>query len=256
MKTKLIISLVLVFILLVTGGCSAWFAGGPDEPGEPDQEENSLPPEIEKWVEDSLTIFVGQARRFEDKLYLLATYGEKMTGGYLVEITAVSEEADRLVVTVNFSDPGEDEMVTQALTYPYDLAVIDDPGLPVEFIATGAQSYLPTLYGLDYLPAGSYGSQWIRIFRPLPGDLVEDTFRVEGIGNVFEGNIQYRLLDAGSNLLDEGFVTAAMGDWGFFSFELEAGGLTGGSALLLELFTESPKDGSLENLVSIDLTVK
>jgi hypothetical protein len=258
MKVKLLLLLAALLILLFTSGCSEEPAGsvGPEEPVEPDQVENNLPPEIEAWLEDSLMLFLGQARSYEGKLYLLATYGEQMTGGFIVEIVTIEEEADRLVVTVNFSDPGGDEMVTQALTYPFDLVVIDDPGLPVEFMATGSQDYLPTLYGLEYLPSGSHGSQWIRIFKPLPGDPVDDRFKVEGIGNVFEGNIQYRLLDADHKRLDEGFTTAAMGDWGFFSFEMETGGLISGSALVLELFTGSPKDGSEENLVSIDLTVK
>jgi hypothetical protein len=252
-------------ILLLAMVALLFFSGCADQPVDQDNvvnpedqdlQEDVLPEEISTWVEESLMLFLGQARVYNDKLYLLVTYGEKPTGGYSVAITDITERDDRLEVTINFTDPAEDEMVTQALTYPYELVVIDDPGLPVDFIATGAQEYLPTLYGLEYLPVGNYGSEWIRVFRPQPGDQVEDSIIVEGIGNVFEGNIQYRLLDADGTLLDEGFTTAMMGDWGFYSFVVKTGGLASGSAIVLELFTESAKDGSVENLVSIKLTAK
>jgi len=248
---------VALLVLLFTG-CTDQPADQDNGviPNDQDLREDELPEEISAWVEGSLTLFLGQARVYNDKLYLLVTYGEKPTGGYLVEITDVTERDDRLEVTVTFSDPAEDEMVTQALAYPYELLMIDDPGLPVVFIATGAQEYLPTLYGLEFLPVGNYGSEWIRVFRPLLGDQVANSIIVEGIGNVFEGNIQYRLLDAGGIILAEGFTTAMMGDWGFYSFELATSGLVSGSAILLELFTESAKDGSIENLVSIELTAK
>lgn len=255
---RLLLLVMVGFLVLLFCGCTDQPADHDNGliPDDQDLREDVLPEEISAWVEDSLTLFLGQTRIHNGKLYLLVTYGEKPTGGYLVEITDITERDDHLEVTINFTDPAEDEMVTQALTYPYELVVIDDPGLPVDFVATGSQEYLPTLYGLEYLPVGNYGSEWIRVFRPLPGDQVENSIIVEGIGNVFEGNIQYRLLDAGGIILAEGFTTAMMGDWGFYSFELAASGLVSGSAILLELFTESAKDGSIENLVSIELTVK
>ena len=82
---------------------------------------------------------------YEEILYILVTYGEKPTGGFEVEITGIAEEEDKIVVTVEFTEPGKDDMVTQALTYPYDLAMMDDPGLPVKFVATGAETEVPVL---------------------------------------------------------------------------------------------------------------
>lgn len=114
----------------------------PDEPDEitlPD----ALPEEVQEWIDGAREEFAAQTMEYEDVLYLLVTYGEKPTGGYDVEITSIVEEADKLVVTVDFTEPGEDDIVTQALTYPYDLAMLDDPGLPVEFVATGAETEVP-----------------------------------------------------------------------------------------------------------------
>lgn len=133
--------LVFLMILIVTG-LFILACGGPDEPEEvtlPDE----LPAEVQAWIDAATDNFGGQTFAHEGILYLLVTYGEKPTGGYAVEITDITEEEGKLVVTAHFTEPGEDEMVTQALTYPYDLAMLDDPGLPVEFVASGAETIIP-----------------------------------------------------------------------------------------------------------------
>ncbi len=112
------------------------------DPADPDQ----FPADIKAWIELSREKFQAQTRKDNGLLYILVTYGEKPTGGYAVEITGVEEKSDKLVVTVKFTEPGPDDIVTQALTYPYDLMVIDDPDLPsVEFVASGAESSVPVL---------------------------------------------------------------------------------------------------------------
>jgi len=135
----------LIASLFMFTGC-----GNPvkaDEPVEPDEItlQDELPSEVQAWIDDSLNRFGAQTKVHEEILYMLVTYGEKPTGGFDVEITKIAEEKDGVVVTVHFTEPGEDDMVTQALTYPYDLAMMDDPGLPVEFIATGAETKVPVI---------------------------------------------------------------------------------------------------------------
>jgi len=142
--------LLLALLFLVTAGC-----GQEQLPAEPDNDQESndegvevilpdqLPAEIEEWIEDSRQEFAGQTYELEGVLYLLVTYGERPTGGYDVEITDIAVQDDKVVVTADFTEPAEDEMVTQALTYPYDLAMIEDPDLPVEFVATGAETEIP-----------------------------------------------------------------------------------------------------------------
>ncbi len=137
--------LLLTLLFLVAAGC------GQDQlPAEPDNDEgvevtlpDQLPAEVEEWIEDSRQELAGQTYEFEGVLYLLVTYGERPTGGYDVEITDIALQDERVVVTAEFTEPAEDEIVTQALTYPYDLAMIEDPDLPVEFVATGAETEIP-----------------------------------------------------------------------------------------------------------------
>jgi len=143
MYYKAALMAVLIAALVFISGCAT-----PEVVEEPIEferitDEEAIPVEIREWVEESREKFLGQTREHEDKLYLLVTYGEKPTGGYAVEITGVTKTENRVIVTASFTEPAEDEMVTQALTYPYDLVVIEEPGLPVEFVATGAEDSIP-----------------------------------------------------------------------------------------------------------------
>jgi len=145
MKKVQVFVVMLVVMILLVAGCAQ--EGVPVEPVNDQEEEailpDQLPEEIETWIEDSKDQFAAQTYELEGILYLLVTYGEKPTGGFDVEITNIVVQDEKVEVTVEFTEPGEDDMVTQALTYPYDLAMLEDPGLPVEFIATGAESAVP-----------------------------------------------------------------------------------------------------------------
>lgn len=172
MIRKLILVTLIITALLLLLGCNG--ATGTDPEAVPEQEENNetteppnpeetdetegqdeadvdsstadqLPEDIQAWIESSKQYLQGQTKSVNGKLYILVTYGEKPTGGYTVEITDTEVKEDELLVTAEFTEPGPDEIVTQALTYPYDLVVIDDPGLLVKFIATGAESDIPML---------------------------------------------------------------------------------------------------------------
>lgn len=144
-KRILVLSLAMLLVFALSG------CGEPGEPVNhmgPDEEDeivlpDELPAEVQTWIEEAANDFAAQTMEYEGVLYLLITYGEKPTGGYDVEITNLVTEEDKLVVTAHFTEPGEDDIVTQALTYPYDLAMLDDPGLPVEFVATGAETDIP-----------------------------------------------------------------------------------------------------------------
>ncbi len=147
MKAFFVLMLASAFFVLT--GCEE-----PVDPLEPDDPEevtgpeeielpDHLPAEVELWIEQSIERFAAKTLEHEGVLYLLVTYGEKPTAGYAVEITEIKEDDDKVIVTAHFTEPGEDEMVAQVITYPFDLAMIDDPGLPVEFVATGDETEIP-----------------------------------------------------------------------------------------------------------------
>jgi hypothetical protein len=56
----------------------------------------------------------------------LAYWGEKSTGGYSLVVESARLEGGRVTVTLALREPPRDAIVTQALTYPYAVAVVRD----------------------------------------------------------------------------------------------------------------------------------
>ncbi len=270
---------VLVVLLLAAAGVYAYSLMRPDTNGDDttvdrdngvDNEidddkdmgdnkgtDQQLPAEIQAWVEQSRQIFLRQMRVFDGKAYILVTYGERPTGGYLVNITDLTVEQDSVVATVDFKRPGEGEIVTEAITYPYDLKVTDAVNLAVEYHVTGDEEYIPGLLNIDYLKPVLAESDSVKIFSPAPEEIVSRQFKAEGIANVFEGTVLYLLLDSSRKELHSGFTTAAMGDWGFFSIDISVSdNVSAGGKLYLQLYTESARDGSVQDMVEIPLTLQ
>ncbi len=147
MLKRLFLVAILAVAVVFAYGCGEAENGEETvEPVEPIEiKEEEIPEEIRAWIEDSRDQFGGRARVHNGLLYILVTYGEKPTGGYVVEIEDIEKQGDTLVVTAEFTEPGEDDIVTQALTYPYDLAVVEETELPVDFVAAGDEDEIPVL---------------------------------------------------------------------------------------------------------------
>ena len=62
--------------------------------------------------------------------YLAAYWGERPTGGYSLAVESARLGGDRVTVRLLLEEPPRDAVVTQALTYPYAVAVVRglDPG--------------------------------------------------------------------------------------------------------------------------------
>ncbi len=56
--------------------------------------------------------------------YLLCYWGQKPTGGYSLAVESARLEGERVTVRLALKEPPEDAVLTQALTYPYVLAVV------------------------------------------------------------------------------------------------------------------------------------
>ncbi|MCL5981082.1 MAG: protease complex subunit PrcB family protein [Firmicutes bacterium] len=254
MRMRLFVFVILLTAILLSG-CGRQTTP-PPQPAPPGQDE-PLPAAIQAWIEDSRTMFLAQSRTVDDTLYLLVTYGERPTGGYEVEIGEVVAAAGKISVPVRFKKPAPGEIVTQALTYPYDLIELEARNLPVEFVPSGDEEYLPALVGIDELLPIVAGSTGIKLFAPAPESVVTRKFVLEGVANVFEGNVQYKLQDRSGRLLDSGYTTGSMGDWGYFRAELLVPGeIAAGERLLLDVFTESAKDGSLEQQILYEIVLE
>ncbi|MGD0765238.1 MAG: Gmad2 immunoglobulin-like domain-containing protein [Dehalococcoidia bacterium] len=96
----------------------------------------------------------------------------------------------------------------------------------------------------------------ITVDEPQPNAAVNVPVTVKGTASVFEGTVQVAVKDASGKTLCQTFATASEGAPGRGSFqtqvffpppETEGGGT-------VEVFSESPKDGSVQDLVSVPVT--
>ncbi|NLN07307.1 MAG: protease complex subunit PrcB family protein [Firmicutes bacterium] len=219
---------------------------------------DSLPEEIQNWVNCSLTVPAVQEKDYYGYRFVLVTEGVKPTGGYGVTITEARPKDGMLQVLVKSVQPGKDDMVTMALTYPYDLVIVENRELPLQFVdVDDADRYFMRLVGTDTIEQPVVAeSAWIKVFAPAPGTEVEGAIKLTGIASVFEGTVSYELLDGKGDVVQSGNTMAAMGDWGYFTKELALLPGLGGQQLTLQLYSESAKDGSKAFVIDIPLTVK
>jgi hypothetical protein len=128
----------LVMLLLLLAGCSA--GDGSEEPRDLRVERISSdapgqgPRQPRAVVATSAAALSGEVgANFPDSgsgTYLAAYWGEKPTGGYSMSVRSARIEGSRVTVRLALREPPRDAILTQALTYPYAVAVIRelDPG--------------------------------------------------------------------------------------------------------------------------------
>ena len=91
---------------------------------------------------------------------------------------------------------------------------------------------------------------------PRPGDEIAGGATVTGFANVFEANVNYRLLDENGDVLVEDFTTATCGSgcWGDFEITLDFE-VDGRQEGRVEVLTFSAEDGSEQDVVSIPVVL-
>lgn len=210
-----------------------------------------LPPVIRQWVENSRPIFAGQSKDHDDTTYLLATRGERTTAADTIRIVDIRRDEDRTVVILRLDDPAGP--AGQAVTYPYDLVSLPRVGTPIEFRGENDEpGYIPGVIGTDVVEPIVAQNRFIKIFEPASGAGISGgSLPIRGLANAFEGTVNFRLQRDGA-VLDEGFATGAMGDWGYFESAIPLGMIGPGPAELV-VFTYSAKDGSIVDPFSIEV---
>lgn len=215
-----------------------------------------IPEEILDWIELSKEIPMVQEREYQGQRYLLITEGAKPTGGYAIEVTNVTQEEESLIIHVQSKEPGPEDLVTQAITYPFDLIILEDKDLPL-IIKDVEDEYrhFMNLWGLDVIDSPIVAaSDWIKIFCPKPGEEISGVIDLRGIASVFEGTVSYDLIASTGEVIYHSFTSAAFLDWGYFEEEIEVPKELENTDFYLELYSISMKDGSLMFKVTIPLS--
>ena len=82
---------------------------------------------MEAWVESLRHVEGVHVGVFNETRLIMVALGEKPTGGYDVTIQQVTRgEHGQWLAEVKITEPGPDDMVTQAITYPYALVAVED----------------------------------------------------------------------------------------------------------------------------------
>ncbi len=131
-----------ILLLILLSACSAGGDPGPSEDGPPETPEPRdlrvervasgapgegprdprivLAPSAEALSEE----LGARIRGSEEGTYVVAYGGQRPTGGYSVGVARARVEGDRVTVRVSLEDPPPDAIVSQSLTYPYEISVL------------------------------------------------------------------------------------------------------------------------------------
>lgn len=132
---KKILVLIMIIVLVVGGFymMKKMFKSNNKVSIEMVTEEN-IPEKIKEILPRYKNLERALACKVDDVVYVIATRGEKHTGGFSVRIDRISkimeDEKTKLMVYTTFKDPKPGDMVTQVVTYPYCIVKTDLKVLP------------------------------------------------------------------------------------------------------------------------------
>jgi hypothetical protein len=131
-----------ILLLILLSACSTVGDPGPSDGGSPETQEprdlrvervaSGAPGEgprdprvVLAPSAEALSKELGaQIRASGEGTYLVVYAGQRPTGGYSVGVAGARVEGGRVTVRVSLEDPPSDAIVTQSLTYPYEISVL------------------------------------------------------------------------------------------------------------------------------------
>jgi hypothetical protein len=81
-------------------------------------------------------IGVSSSIDFSENTVLLISMGQRMTGGFTVQVKTIIEKANKIIAMVEFIAPGKNCITFQAVTYPQLLVMIPQTNKEIEWIIT------------------------------------------------------------------------------------------------------------------------
>ncbi len=162
--------------------------------------------EVAVWVNDNCRdrgVYVLPAGEVR---YLLVAWGEKPTGGFTVDVDLVDHAyTGGIGVSVVLEEPGPDDIVTQALTYPYQLIKLD-AGLETITVNFRGASWFGDELGE---PSDDDPEIILRVADP-EDEPVSNPLVVWGRARVYEATFEL-VVEDGHDHLSEDVITVAEG---------------------------------------------
>ncbi len=263
LKTVSLLAVLVLALGLLVSGCGC---GATDQEGEngnqidtieftrPDPKE--VPGHVAKWAD-------GLAHRKEaglyyvegdDITYILVCLGEQPTGGYAVEVTQIEKEncldgACELTVELEVTEPGEDESVTQALTYPFDLVTVEGTGHDFSLSEMEDSPFGEDFEKFEVSEIRSLASPNIEVEVPRYLQQVGDQLPVVGRARAYGGDIKLSVED-GHHQYASMDLGGDSSEWQDFDVTVDISDAPEGR-LFLVINTTSPKSGTTDEQVVI-----
>lgn len=133
---KLFITIIIIIILVAAAikFIPKFILRGDKDVSYEVLEQSQIPDKIQQILPRYKMLERALAAKVDEDIYVIVTRGEKLTGGYGVEIEKIQllkeDKEQRMVVHAIFRDPKEEDIVTQVITYPYVVAKTDLSELP------------------------------------------------------------------------------------------------------------------------------
>ncbi|MCC5909093.1 MAG: protease complex subunit PrcB family protein [Clostridiaceae bacterium] len=133
-KLFITIMIILVLVVVAVRVIPKFISGGDKDVSYTILEKEELPTKIQEILPRYKMLERALAARLDDEIYVVVTRGEKLTGGYSVDIDKIKlvqeEDETKLMVYAIFKDPSPDDLVPQVITYPHVVARTDLTELP------------------------------------------------------------------------------------------------------------------------------
>ena len=136
---KLIAFTCLIVFCFLLGGCKT------NEPKQMEGKsleftvlkESEIPAEVLKYIDEKKAnefkfTFYDQDKK--DYLYIAVGYGKQPTGGYSIAVENLYLTDNSIYIDTSLVGPAKDDVVTQAITYPYIVVKLEYMDKPVTFI--------------------------------------------------------------------------------------------------------------------------
>ncbi len=273
---------VLLILVLLLGGCTTAKKPAPKATPKPTIKPgttavgfvhvdlDSAPETIQKMATENKNKKTITAIRSDGNVWLLATRGEKSTGGFSTRVKDVSRTVtDKgrvlLKVILEESDPAPGEIVTQAITNPIAAARLSVGQWPDQIsfdLTTKPVKKAPaTQSETPQKPKTGQNVQegeFIKINSPPANATVTSPLTVTGTARVFEATFQVLIKDGTGRTLAKKTVTASNGAPEVGSFETTLSFQSPSSPIsgIVEAFSSSAKDGTPQNIIAVPVMIK
>lgn len=96
-------------------------------------EDADIPEELMEIIDEKKTESFKLTYSNKEYLYIVKGYGEQRTGGYSIAVNSLYLTSNAVYFNTNLIGPSKDEMVTQALSYPYVVVKTEETDKTVVF---------------------------------------------------------------------------------------------------------------------------